>query len=151
MPCKREPVNDRCCSNPTCRFIGQFGANNITANRSYLVKGDRRARYLCGDCGSTASETYGTPYYKLRCTKGQFDRVASLRVEGMSKSAIARVERRGWNTVNRGLERASLAARKYNDKKLRGFELAELQADEIRTIAPSKEDAVWIFATIVVW
>jgi hypothetical protein len=36
-----------------------------------------------------------------------FDEVAALSVEGLNKSAIARVKRIAWNTVHRWLEKSS--------------------------------------------
>ena len=43
----------------------------------------------------------GTPYYRLQLRRGTFDEVTALSVEGLNKSAIARVKRIGWNTVDR--------------------------------------------------
>ena len=36
-----------------------------------------------------------------------FDQVAALSVEGVNKSAIARVQQIAWNTVDRWLEKAA--------------------------------------------
>ena len=74
--------------------------------------------------------------------------MAALSVEGVSKSAISRVMGLSWNTVARWQERASRAARRFNDERLRGFELTELQADELRVFVGRKEQTTWIFATI---
>src|SRR5262249_3119827 len=80
-----------------------------------------------------------------------FDQVATLSVEGLNKSAIARVERIGWNTVDRWLERASDCGRRFNDQELTGFRATELQADEIRTITQAKQQPTVIFAPMEVW
>jgi IS1 family transposase len=77
--------------------------------------------------------------------------VATLSVEGLNKSAIARVERIGWNTVDRWLEKASECGRRFNDRETTGFRAIELQADEIRTITQGKQQPTWIFAAIEVW
>ena len=77
--------------------------------------------------------------------------MARLSVEGLNKSAIARVERIGWNTVDRWLEKASDLGRRFNDQELTGFKATELQADEIRTIIQGKQQPIWIFAAIEVW
>jgi IS1 family transposase len=77
--------------------------------------------------------------------------VAQLSVEGMNKSAIARVTRRAWNTIARWLALASEAARQFNDRMIRGFELKELQADELRTFCGSKKNVTWVFTTLEVW
>jgi len=80
-----------------------------------------------------------------------FDQVVTVSVEGLNKSAIARVERIGWNTVDRWLEKASDCSRRFNDQELTGFKATELQADEIRTIIQAKQQPIWIFAAIEVW
>jgi transposase-like protein len=69
----------------------------------------------------------------------------------LNKSAIARVEGIGWNTVDRWLEKASTCGRRFNDEKTTGFRASELQADEIRTIIQGKQQPTWIFAIIEVW
>ena len=80
--------------------------------------------------------------------KSTFDEVAALSVESVSKSAIARVKRISWNTVNRWLERATASCRQLSDRKITGLEIPEIQADEIRTFAGGKDRAVWIFASL---
>ena len=86
----------------------------------------------------------------LRCTRREFDQVASLRVEGVSISATARLTGRSRNTVARWLERASIAAERFNQCMLRDFEIVELQADELYTFIGSKSRPMWLFATIEV-
>jgi hypothetical protein len=56
-----------------------------------------------------------------------------MSVEGISKSAIPRIEHQDWNTVNRWLELAATLARKYNNTKTRGYDLEELELDELST------------------
>jgi hypothetical protein len=84
-------------------------------------------------------------------SRATFDEVASLSIEGLNKSAIARVKRIAWNTVHRWLERAAAWCRRFNDRKIKGLSVVELQADEIKTIVGSKEEPIWIFAVIEVW
>jgi IS1 family transposase len=69
----------------------------------------------------------------------------------MNKSAIARVKRIAWNTVHRWLERAAAWCRRFNDRKTKRLSIAELQADELRTIVGGKEQPIWTFAVIEVW
>jgi IS1 family transposase len=69
----------------------------------------------------------------------------------LNKSAIARVKRIAWNTVHRWLQRAADSCRRFNHRKIKGFAITELQADEIRTMIRGKEQPIWIFATIEVW
>ena len=94
------------------------------------------SRYRCTACSKTFSANTGTIYERLHCSRDEFDRVVQLSVEGMNKSAIARVTRRAWNTIARWLALASEAARQFNDRMIRGFELKELQADGQRPKAP---------------
>jgi hypothetical protein len=76
--------------------------------------------------------------------------VASLRVEGVSLSATARVTGHSRNTIARWLERASMAAERFNRQTLRDFPILELQADEIFTFAGGKRRPIWLFAIIEV-
>ena len=80
----------------------------------------------------------------------EFDQVASLRVEGVSISATARVTGHSRTTIARWLERASTAAACFNHRLLRDFDVIELQADERCTFIGSKRRTLWLFATIEV-
>jgi len=73
-----------------------------------------------------------------------------MRVEGVSISATARLTGRSRNTVARWLERASRAAERFNRRMLRGFEIVELQADELYTFIGGKSRPTWLFAIIEV-
>jgi hypothetical protein len=42
-----------------------------------------------------------TLYHRLQHRRATFDEVAAVGVEGLNKSAIARVKRIAWNTVDR--------------------------------------------------
>ena len=92
----------------------------------------------------------GTAYSGLRYTRREFAQVASLRVEGVSISAAARVTGHSRNTIARWLERASRVAERFNRQMLRDFEVIELQADELYTFIGSKSRPTWLFATIEV-
>jgi hypothetical protein len=89
--------------------------------------------------------TTGTPYYRLQHRRATFDEVASLSVEGVNKSAIARAKRVAWNTVHRWLEKAAGCCRRFSHRKLKGLSIQELQADEIRTIVGGREQGIWVF------
>ena len=66
--------------------------------------------------------------------------------EGVNKSAISRVKGIAWGMVHRWIERAGESCRRFNDKILVGYELSELQANEIRTFVGGKQDVVCVFA-----
>ncbi len=120
-------------------------------HRWYRTKRGRRRRWRCPTCGATFSSTTGTAYHRLQATRREFDAVAGLSVEGMTISAIARIAGRAWNTVDRWLRRACVAAGRFLDRHLRGFGLVEVQADEIRAFVGSKERPTWVFARMEVW
>ena len=138
------------CCNPGCDHFGMPGLN-IVGHGWFVTKSGRRRRYRCKVCGGTLNTNTGTAYRGLRCTRREFDQVASLRVEGVSISATARVTGRSRNTIARWLERASTAAKRFNQRMLRDFDILELQADELCTFIGSKRNTMWLFATIEVY
>ena len=143
------PTDGMACATSGCDNRGKPGLN-IVGYGSFATKAGRRQRYRCTVCRGTLSTNTGTAYSGLRCTRREFDQVASLRVEGMSISATARVTGHSRNTIVRWLERASTAAKRFNHRMLRGFDLMELQADELCTFIGSKRNIIWLFATIEV-
>src|SRR5215471_7887349 len=139
------------CPNRDCRPSGKTVSGNVIRFGFYQTRWGRRRRYRCQTCQRTFCSNTGTPYYRLQHRRDTFDQVATLSVEGLNKAAIARVERIGWNTVDRWLEKASEYGRRFNDQETTGFKATELQADEIRTITQGKQQPTWIFAAIEVW
>ena len=139
------------CLNPTCPLQGNVESRHIIRYGFYRTTAGKRRRYRCVGCGQTFSTTKGTPYYRLQHRRTTFDTVVTLRVEGVSLSAIARVERLAWNTVARWLERAAAVCRRFSDGRTTGFVATELQADEIRSFTGGKTRPTWVFAAIAVW
>ena len=139
------------CPNRQCPLARKASSGNIIGHGFYRTNRGRRRRYRCSTCGKTFCSNTGTPYHRLQHRRATFDEVAALSVEGLNKSAIARVKRISWNTVHRWLQRAAGSCRRFNDRKTTGYAITELQADEIRTIIRRKEQPIWIFATIEVW
>jgi transposase-like protein len=109
------------------------GVGSIIRHGFYQTSSRKRRRYLCRSCGKTFCSNAGTPYYRLQHQRATFDEVATLSVEGLNKSAIARVKQIAWNTVARWLEKAAHSCRRFNDRRIATLAVAELQADEIRT------------------
>ena len=130
-------IDGMACATPGCDNRGKAGLN-IVGYGSFATKSGRRRRYRCTVCRGTFSTNTGTAYKGLRCARREFDQVASLRVEGVSISATARVTGHSRNTIARWLERASTAAERFNDRMLRDFDLIELQADELCTFIGDK-------------
>jgi transposase-like protein len=130
-------LQDKACSNRGCENFGKPGIN-IGGHGWFTTKSGRRRRHRCKICGRTASTNTGRAYSGLRCTRTEFDQVASLRVDGVSVSATARLTGRSRNTIARWLERASTAAERFNRKVVTDFDILELQADELFTFIGGK-------------
>src|SRR4029450_8912347 len=133
------------CPNTECALSKDASAERIIRHGVYKTKSGKRRRYRCRTCGKTFCSNAGTPYHRLQHRRATFDEVAALSIEGLNKSAIARVMQIAWNTVARWLEKAAHSCRRFNDRRIATLAVAELQADEIRTIVESKEHAIWIF------
>ena len=142
-------IDERACGKPGCDNFGKPGLT-IVGHGWFVTKSGRRRRYRCTVCGGTLSTHTGTAYRGLRCSRREFDQVASLRVEGVSISATARVPGHSRTTIARWLERAATAAACFNHRLLRDFDVIELQADELCTFIGSKRRTLWLFATIEV-
>jgi len=139
------------CPNKDCTPSKEGDAGAIIRHGFYKTRWGKRRRYQCQACGKTFCSTTGTAYYRLQHRRNTFDEVASLSVEGLNKSAIARVKKISWNTVHRWLERAAAWCRRFNDRRIRRLSLRELQADEIQTIVGGRERPIWIFVALDVW
>ena len=142
-------IEEMACATAACDNRGKPGLN-IVGYGSFATKSGRRRRYRCTVCRGTLRTNTGTAYSGLRCTRREFDQVASLRVEGVGISGTARVTGHSRHTIARWLERASTAAKRFNDGMLRDFDLMELQADELCTFIGNKSQIFWLFATIEV-
>src|SRR6516162_1637032 len=129
----KETMKPLRCPNKDCRFLGKTAPETIIRLGFYRTRWEKRRRYRCQTCEKTFCSNTGTPYYRLQHRRATFDQVATLSVEGLNKSAIARVEGIGWNTVDRWLEKASDCGRRFNNQEITGFKATEFQADEIRT------------------
>ena len=142
-------IDGRACAKRGCDNRGKLGLN-IVGHGSFPTKWGRRWRYRCTVCGGTVSTHTGTAYSGRRCARRACDQVASLRVEGVSISGTARVTGHAHNTIARWLERASTAAKRFNQRMVRDFEIIELQADELCTFIGTKSRATWVCAAIEV-
>ena len=142
-------IDDAAYRKRGCDNFGQPGVN-IVCHGWFNTESGRRRRYRCKRCGATLSTNTGTAYSGLRCSRKAFDQVDSLRVEGVSISATARVTGHSRNTIARWLERAARAAESFTRHILRDFPILELQADELFTFVGSKRQPIWLFAIIEV-
>jgi IS1 family transposase/transposase-like protein len=148
---KYKPLRDRCCQNEKCQVYSKFGKGNIIRHSMYKTRQGRRRRYLCKTCKKTFCSTKGTPYYRLHKPRSFFDEVVQMTVEGVGISSISRIKCFSWNTIANWQYLACQAASKFNNCKLKGVQLIELQADEIWTFAGTEKKPMWIFLAIEVW
>ncbi len=139
-----------CCPNPQCPRK-QSKAKIIIRYGFYRTRWGRRRRFRCTGCGKTFCRNHGTVYHRFQHRRATFDEVAALSVEGLNKSSIARVKQLAWNTVDRWLEKAARECHQFNDQRITGLKVTELQIDEIRTIVGGKQQPIWIFVSIDVW
>ncbi len=123
---------------------------NVVKHSLQRLKRGVRRRYLCKACGRTFCSTTGTAYHGIQRARRMFDWVVSLRMEGSSIAAISRLTSLSWNTIARWLERAAKHAAQFNYRRLRRFELLEIQADEMRTFVQGKRQVVWIYTAMEV-
>ena len=138
------------CPSADCELFGVPGESNITKQGFLKVKFGRRRRYRCMRCGKRFGKNTGTTYQGIHAPRSLFDQAIELSVEGVSISAIGRIVGRSRRTIARWLRKAARAAKRFNDHRIQGFELAEIQADEIRTFCGTKKKPSWIFMSIEV-
>ena len=139
------------CPNPYGVVQAATPMRPVRRHGFYRRKRGRRCRYRCCNYDRTFSRTTQTPCYRLRSSQHKLERITSMSVEGLSRFAIARIERLARPTVDRWLDRASDAAQQFNDQMIRNVPLQELQADEIQTVALDNACPTWSFTTLAVW
>ena len=105
-------IDGMACAKRGCDNRGTLGLN-IVGPGSFPTKWDRRWRYRCTVCGGTVNTNTGTAYSGLRCARREFDQVASLRVEGVSISATARVTGHARHPIARCFRHQLLLPRPY--------------------------------------
>jgi transposase-like protein len=81
------------CPNRHCPPSGKGNVGAIIRHGFCTTRSGKRRRYQCRTCGKTFCSATRTPYYRLQHRRATFDEVASLSVEGVNKSAIARAKR----------------------------------------------------------
>ena len=132
----RKPTTRQLCPHGCHLELNQ--PHHVVRFGFYHLKRGRRRRFCCRTCGHTFTRTTDTLYHRLRYSQLRLERVAAMRVEGMSRAAIARVEALDPHTVDRWLERMSALAKRFNDQVIRKIVIRELQADELQTIGSGK-------------
>jgi transposase-like protein len=87
------------CPYKPCSLSRKTAAGNVIRHRFYKTSRAKPRCYQCQSCRKTFCSITVTPYPRLQHRRAIFDEVASLTVEGLSKSAIAQVQKIAWNTV----------------------------------------------------
>jgi hypothetical protein len=107
------------CPNRECPLSRDAGAGSIILHGFYQTNSGKRRRYLCRICEKTFCSNTGTPYYRLQHRRATFDEVATLSVEGLNKSAIARVKRIAHSAdyVLEEGKRVSVASSPYDSRR----------------------------------
>ncbi len=95
------PVRARACPYIYCQHHGQAGEKNIVRHGFFNSKAGKRRRYRCTTCRRTFSSNSGSVYHGIQYSRDAFDKVVLLSVEGLNRSAIARVCGLSWDTVAR--------------------------------------------------
>ena len=140
------------CPNQPCPSSEPSNTSGIIRYGFYQTRWGKRRRFLCKRCGRTFGRNSGTLYHRLQHRRTTVDEVATLSVEGVNKSAIARAKQIAWNTVDRWLERAADFCRRFNRQRIKRLQVTELQADETQTFVGCKrQPPIWIFVSIEVW
>ena len=92
---RQQRVIRQSCPDNKCQMYGQSGKGNVIRYGFFRLKRGKRRRYRCKVCGGTFCSTTGTVYHHIHSSRNTFDEVCSLSVEGLSKSAIAKVKNSG--------------------------------------------------------
>ena len=131
--------------NLACPYFRKHRQGNIIRHSFYKNRQGRRRRYRCRNCGRTFSSTYGTAYYRLQSSRTCFDDVATMSVNGISKSAISRIKNMSWNTVDRWLHLAFLFTQQFNAQVLQRYQIIELRIGNISTLSNSHPTPITSF------
>jgi len=94
------PLNVEAAPNPFLRDCPHCHNEHVKSNHVYQTKyNGERTIYVCQDCGSYFSETYGTPIAGLSTPLSEVIKVLKARMEGMGLNAATRVFGFAKNTI----------------------------------------------------
>ena len=140
----------RRCPFPECPSNAGQVEPRVVRHSTYMTRRGRRRRMLCKVCGRTFSTTLGTPYYRLRRSRNEFDETMRMQVEGLPQAAIARVKQMTPSTVGRWRERAAQHMALFTRDHLALRDPVELQMDELRAHGTGN-DRTWVYSGLEVW
>ena len=136
--------------NPECELHRRTGQGNIRPFGWYKTKFGRRKRYRCNGCKSTFSSTTDTAYHRLKASRNEVELACKMSVKGVSIAVSADILNRPWKTIQRWLDRAQEMCKRFQGCHLHGYEIHELQADELVTFVGKRKSKTWIMAIIEV-
>ena len=102
------------CPNQECSSFKDHSKSQIAPHGFFKTKAGKRRRFRCQSCRTSFSSVKRTPYFRIQHPHSKLDQVASMSVDGVSKSSISRVQSIAWKTVPRWREKASLSCRQFN-------------------------------------
>lgn len=138
------------CPHIDCRSHSA-GRPRVIRHARLATRRGVRVRYLCRGCQRTFVPSRGTPYYRMRRPRRDFDQAMQLVVEGMAPAGVARAQGLCASTVARWTERAARQARRFDEEHLKLDEAVELQLDELNSHGAGEHDPAWVFGAIEVW
>lgn len=141
----------RLCPHADCPSHVAPARPRVVLHGRFRTRRGPRSRYLCRVCARTFVPTLGTPYHRLRHSRGEFEGTMQLVVEGVSPTVVARARGLAASIVLRWSERAARHARRFDEEHLKLEAPVELQLDELNTHGAGERDPDWIFGAIEVW
>lgn len=129
------------CPNNDCPASGQVRQRNIR------IHSRKDKRYLCTVCKKTFSETFGTPFYRLRHSQELFVMVVTLLAFGCPVQAIVAACNLDERTVSDWHKRAALQSKQVHEHLVeQPKDLREVQCDELRVKMQAK--VLWVATAI---
>lgn len=126
------------CPNPECALFGRVAGAGARLERHAYYGPDRRAVFLCRECGRTFSETRGTFFFGLRTPREKVLSVLKMVAEGGGIRATGRALGVDKDTVQRWVERAGDYVEEVSAFLTTECQLTEAQLDALWTFVKKK-------------
>jgi IS1 family transposase len=140
------PLDSFVCQTPHCPDFQQSGRQNITLRRFY--GSDKRRLLRCRTCGTTFSETKGTPYWGSKLPPERIDSVVDHLTHGNCFSSTASLTRCHRTTVARIMRQAGVHLQQFHSQHARDLEVTSMQADERHSFVGEKAEQAWDFTVV---
>ena len=137
------PTDHVCCPNEDCPSYGILGPHprhDIVGRGTYTtVQGEKRQMYLCRICGTSFSETAGTPFFGLKTPLKTVCIALNELAEGLGVRAVARIHHVEPDTVLEWLRKAGQHCKQVSEYMMQEMQLSQVQLDELWTFVRKKE------------